>query len=145
MSKHTYRLLTEIISAFLILLFVYTAVSKLADFATFQDQMKVQPLPGWLTSLAVWTLPAIELSTAVLLVFSRTRLTGLYISFTLMLIFSFYVALALTGAFGSTPCSCGGIIENLNWESHLAINLVFTGLSLVGVMVCDWQKEASSS
>jgi hypothetical protein len=141
MSKHNYSLLTEIISIALIVLFAYTAVSKLADFASFQDQMKAQPLPVWLTSLVVWTLPAMELITGILLILSHTRLTGLYISLVLMLMFSAYVALALAGALGSIPCACGGIIESLGWKSHLAINLVFTGLSLTGIILYHKVKK----
>lgn len=135
MTKHKYRLLTEIISILLILVFAYTAISKLADFETFRGQMKAQPLPGWISTLVVWTLPAIELITGILLILSRTRLIGLYISLSLMSIFTGYVALALAGAFGSIPCSCGGIIESLSWEAHLAVNLIFTVLSLAGTVL----------
>lgn len=125
----------EIISILLVVLFVYTAASKLADFGSFQNQMNAQPLPEWLASLVVWTLPAVEISTGVLLIFSGTRLAGLYVSSALLLMFTGYVGLALAGAFGSIPCSCGGIIESLSWEAHLTVNLIFTVLSLAGIML----------
>lgn len=142
MSKHRkYRLSIDIISILLILLFVYTAVSKLSDFETFRGQMKAQPVAGWISSIAVWTLPSVEMITGILLTFSRTRLIGLCISLALMLTFTGYVSLALAGAFGTIPCSCGGIIGSLSWQDHLAVNLVFTGLSLTGIVVFRTQKK----
>lgn len=137
--------ITHTITALLVVLFVYTAVSKLLDFETFRYQMKAQPLPGWISSLTVWMLPAIEMITGILLIPSNTRLIGLYISLTFMLLFTGYVILALAGAFGTIPCSCGGIIERFSWEDHLAVNLVFTGLSLAGIILYRKQHRTQKT
>jgi hypothetical protein len=30
------------------------------------------------------------------------------------------------------PCSCGGILETMNWKEHLVFNLVFVCLAALG-------------
>lgn len=54
-------------STLLIMLFVYTAISKLLDYETFKGQLLSQPLPYFLSSQLVWAIPGIELLTAGLL------------------------------------------------------------------------------
>ncbi len=55
------KIVIEILSSLLILLFVYTSVSKWLDFQTFIGQMNNQPLPNWMTPALIWTLPAVEI------------------------------------------------------------------------------------
>lgn len=126
--------ITGIISSLLILLFVYAAVSKLVDFPAFERQMLHQPLPEGMAVLLVWTLPPVELVIVGLLIYVRTRLVGLYLSLALMILFTSYIALAIAGTFGSIPCVCGGVLESLDWNSHLVFNAVFTLLALAGVV-----------
>ncbi|MDQ2656909.1 MAG: hypothetical protein M3Y60_05770, partial [Bacteroidota bacterium] len=33
------------------------------------------------------------------------------------------------------PCSCGGVLNSLGWKAHLVFNIVFTLLSIVGIML----------
>jgi len=96
-------------------------------------QLQRQPLPGWSIPLLKWGLPVVELITAVLIYFQRTRMKGLTISAFLMISFTLYVAFALSGAFGEIPCSCAGLISALKWKGHLVFNIFFTAISITGV------------
>jgi putative oxidoreductase len=122
-----------IVSTLLILLFTYTAVSKLLEFDTFKGQMLNQPLPKFLSSQLVWAVPLAELVTAGLLVIKPFRLIGLCCALLLMTGFTLYVALVLFHVFERVPCSCGGIMESLSWEGHLIVNALFWLMALIGV------------
>jgi hypothetical protein len=125
----------NLINTLLITLFVYTAVSKLSDMATFRGQMLNQPLPKSITAVLVWVVPASELLAATLLLIRPLRLFGLYLSLLLMTTFTAYVALVLANTFAYVPCSCGGILRSLSWQAHLALNIFFTLLSLTGIFL----------
>ncbi|AMR32379.1 hypothetical protein A0256_13580 [Mucilaginibacter sp. PAMC 26640] len=127
--------LPDLISFFLILMFTYATASKLIDFRSFRTQMLVQPVPKWSVGYLIIFIPLIELATIVFLLFKITRTAGFYASAFLMLLFTVYVGLAITGAFGSIPCSCGGIIGKLNWQQHFAFNLIFLFLSIYGIFI----------
>lgn len=129
------KIVIEILSSLLILLFVYTSVSKWLDFKNFIDQMNNQPFPNWMTPILVWTLPAAEIIISGLLLFERTQLMGFLASLILMLLFTIYTILVLLNVFGRTPCSCGGVIEKLSWGQHLVFNLFFVGVALTGILL----------
>jgi len=129
-------LIIHIISALLILLFTYTSFSKLLSAQMFYDEMNNQPLPNWMTPYLVWGIPSVEILVSVALMYGKTRKLGLYASVLLMAIFSVYVSLAVFNVFERTPCSCGGVIKELNWTQHLIFNpffliAAFWGLSLI--------------
>jgi putative oxidoreductase len=123
----------KIICALLVFLFVYAAVSKLANFAGFRVDMYNQPLPAFAKPILIWAVPIIELIIAALLIFDATRLAGLYASFALTVAFTFYTAVVLLHFFKYIPCSCGGIIKNLSWSQHLVFNLFFVLMALIGI------------
>ena len=119
----------------LVILFSYTAVSKLIDIPLFNYEMHNQPLPHWMRTGLVFFLPAIELLIVVSLLIDKTRVVGLFASLVIMLSFTAYTALILTGAFHRVPCSCGGVIKNLTWKQHLFFNLFFVGLIIWGMFL----------
>lgn len=129
------QVLLETISALLIMLFLYASLSKLLSFQAFVHQMDNQPFPNSWTPFLVWTLPSLEIAIALALMFERTRLTGLYTSFVLMILFTIYIAFILSHFFGYVPCSCGGVIEKLTWGQHLVFNLFFVALSFIGILI----------
>lgn len=111
-----------IVSFALIILWVYTAVSKLAAYNSFTVQMRAQPLPVWSVPVILIALPVAEITAAALLPWESTRQTGLLLSFLMLTAFAIYVALALSGAYGSIPCACGGIFTFMQWKGHLVFN-----------------------
>lgn len=127
--------ITLLLSVMLILLFTYTAMSKVLDYETFRGQMLNQPLPISLSNQLAWAVPLTELVIATLLIIKPTRLIGFALSLVLMTAFTVYVGLVIANIFDRVPCSCGGIMESLSWESHFAVNLVFLLLSMTGFIL----------
>ena len=125
----------DLIVGLLVLLFVYTAASKLVDFQKFSGEMKNQPLPGWFTGTLVFIIPASELILSVMLLIKSFRFYGLFLSFILLLVFTIYVGMILLQAFEFIPCSCAGIFSRMSWPTHLVVNLVFTALAFIGFML----------
>lgn len=124
----------DIICLLYILLFVYAAMSKLLDFENFQVQLRQSPLLSSFANWISWCVPLIELVISILLVFKKTRLLALYLSFILMIMFSTYIYIILN--YSSTiPCSCGGILEKLGWTEHLIFNIIFALLAILAVFI----------
>lgn len=123
---------TNVISYAFILLFVYTALSKWFAFSIYLYDLKRSPeLAAFALSISI-VFPAAELITAAFLLFSRTRMIGLWGAFILMLLFTIYVGWVLLYA-SELPCTCGGIIRELSWPNHLIFNLTFTILGALGI------------
>lgn len=135
----------DIISFLLILLFVYTAASKLLDFKHFKIQMYIQTIPHKVSTALIWTLPSIEIIVALLLLFDKTRLFGLYLSSILLILFTGYITLVLLGYFGRMPCSCGGVITSLGWKNHLLFNLFFLLLSILGIYIINIERRSMAN
>jgi putative oxidoreductase len=131
------KIIIEIISSLLILLFLYASVSKWLAFKTFIGDMNNQPFPNWMTPYLVTAIPVIEVLIAVGLIFEKTRVPALYASFVLMTAFTIYTVAVLAHAFKYVPCSCGGVIKKLTWPQHLFFNLFFVSISLLGI----WLKK----
>lgn len=132
-----------VICALFIVLWIYTALSKLADINVFGVQLSRQPAPiSSLTLILIWALPFVELATAALLMFDRTRKAGLLLSFFLMLAFTVYVALAVVGYWEDIPCSCGGVLNQLGWKDHLWFNLFFLGVAAIGAALEMYSKRS---
>lgn len=127
------KLSLEAITALLVALFVYTAVSKMLDLATFSEQMHNQPLPGWLTESLIWAIPSLELAISGLLIIRPFRLYGLLLAFVLLSMFTVYVGLVYFHSFHRIPCSCGGVFEDMSWGAHLIFNIAFTSITLAGL------------
>lgn len=129
------KIIIEIISSLLILLFLYASVSKWLAFKLFIGEMNNQPFPNWMTPFLVWSIPFIEVIIAAALIFEKTRVPALYASLFLMLAFTVYTVTILFHAFKYIPCSCGGVIRSLTWPQHLFFNLFFVGISLLGIIL----------
>ncbi|MBB5639040.1 hypothetical protein HDE68_004978 [Pedobacter cryoconitis] len=127
-------LIVEIICGGLSLLFAYTAFSKLADFEDFKKQLKMQVFPQAIVEALLYLIPGIELSVVILMMIKGSRLIGLGLSVLLMALFTGYIALVLSNYYDHIPCSCGGVLKNLGWQTHLWFNTFFLILSMVGLM-----------
>jgi putative oxidoreductase len=122
----------EIISALYILLFAYTALSKLTEFSNFRNTLWRSPFLQKIATPVAWAIPITELVILLLLFIPKTRLWGLLSSLVLMTGFTLYIAYML--AFESNlPCSCGGVIQNMTWTQHLFFNTFFILLAFIGI------------
>jgi hypothetical protein len=135
------KYIIDIISFLLILLFVYTAMSKLMDFKQFKEQMFNQALPHEIALTLIWTLPGFEILTALMVFFKQSRLLGYYLSAILMCLFTLYIALVLLHYFSRVPCSCGGVIKALGWKMHIVFNLFFLLLSILGILIINRERR----
>jgi putative oxidoreductase len=134
-ARRTSATASGIIAGLIILMFSYAALSKLTFYEESRKAMLNQVFPKAIALQLVWLVPAIEIATAVLMLFDRTRLRGFYASALLMTAFTLYIAFSMSGAFGRIPCSCGGILVQMDYNTHLIFNLFFLALSLTGIFI----------
>jgi len=125
------------ITGLLIILWAYTALSKLFDFNKFKYAMKIQVFPRWIGSILVYMLPVLELALVVLLIVPSTRLIGMYSSLFLMVLFTLYVGGAVFHIYDRNPCACGGLFNRLGWHKHFKVNIVLTLIALAGAVLME--------
>ena len=131
---------TGIISALLILLFVYTAVSKLMARQLFALTLWRSPLLQKSSELLSWAIPLLEIFISVLLFSPKWRKAGFILSTFLMACFTIYIGYMII-FIPNLPCSCGGVLKQLTWNQHLAFNTCFTLLSMVGWVLSSNHKD----
>lgn len=136
--------IVSVIYALLVLLFMYTACSKLLDLETFRGNMYNQRVPRWGATLLIWGLPPAEIAVVCCLLFRRTQRMGLYLSLTLLTIFSIYITAILLHFFSKTPCSCGGIFHHMTWQQHLWFNLTFIVLIILALSLDEKSPPPSN-
>lgn len=124
----------EIISILFIILFVYAAVSKLMDFSHFKVQLGQSPIITDFSTWLIWFVPALEIGISILLLLPHSRQAGLYLSLSLMTLFSGYIVL-ITHFSPFTPCSCGGVLQNMTWNQHLVFNIFFMVFATTGILL----------
>ena len=130
------NLLVEIICLLFVLLFVYAAISKLLDFEHFRVQLGQSPLLSAFAGWIVWLVPGVELLIALLLLIPKYKKTGIYAAFALMIMFSAYIFIVLHYS-SFVPCSCGGILEKMSWNTHLLFNILFVVLAAAAILMHD--------
>lgn len=128
------KFFSELTMPLLVLLFVYAGTSKLIDIKTFSAGMQMQPFPSSINLILTYTLPLAEIIIALGLCFGKTRAVSLYAYAILMLCFTGYTAMVISGFFKNTPCGCGSIITGLSWSWHFTINLIFLTLTCLAIL-----------
>lgn len=126
-------IIIEIISALLVILFVYASLSKLLNYTTFRLQVSALPVIGEFAAIA-WALPAAEIIVALLLTVNATRKYGLYASAVLLILFTGYIVCMLAFV-KHLPCSCGGVLNKLSWKQHILFNIFFLLVCLRGIVL----------
>ncbi|WP_185218093.1 MauE/DoxX family redox-associated membrane protein [Sphingobacterium mizutaii] len=132
------EVIITVITSMVILLFMYTAISKLLDYNKFVFQMRLTPIPFiWSVAPALGiVLPIFELMLVALIFFDRTRLFGFWTSLTLMFLFEgyiFWMKLVEYQTGVKLPCTCGGIISKMSWTTHFIFNAVFIVLMVIAI------------
>lgn len=127
------RVFIDITRFLLIVLFVYTATTKLANnhffYGSLLQSILTKPYASWLR----WFIPVIELAIAALLVVRRTIGWGLLAAISLITVFTIYIGYMLV-FIPELPCSCGGVISKMTWQQHLLFNVFFSCLGcLAGI------------
>jgi len=125
-------LIIEIIAALFILLFVYTAITKIMNRERFSAVLSQSPLIGTTATILSYLLPIVELAIVLFLFIPSLRVWGFASSLFLMLIFTFYITYMIFFT-PTLPCSCGGVLAQMTWRQHLVFNIFFTALAGIGL------------
>jgi hypothetical protein len=103
-------------------------------------QIAKSPLITGHESWIAWSVPTVEIVVAFLLFVPRVQLFALYGAFSIMFIFSIYIAFMLLFT-PDLPCSCGGILNSMGWSEHLIFNIAFTLLAVLGIVLFNKQVK----
>lgn len=128
------KIILDMIVYLFVLLFVYTAASKLMTMDTFQAVLTKYPLIGTYSIVIAYLVPISELFAAALLIIPATKKFGLVSSAILMALFLAYIIYMLVSK-SPLPCSCGGIISELSWQQHIWFNSIFLLLAIVALKI----------
>lgn len=139
-SVNVYQITIKLVQFLYITLFVYAATSKLIAFDTFKTQLIKSPFLSSYADWMVWSIPLLEYTIAILLLFPKVLLTALYGSLALMTLFTTYIFAVLNFS-DSIPCSCGGLISNLSWKEHFIFNILFIAFAILGIILINNQKN----
>ena len=125
-------ILKELCAALIVILFVYTAISKLLDLNRFISTMSVIPFPfmRMFAPLLAWIIPAVEIVLSLLIITSKYQRIGFIGSAILLCLFEIYIGSLLASGL-HLPCSCGGVISKLSWKQHLIVNLFFIVICII--------------
>jgi putative oxidoreductase len=126
------KVIIEVISALFILLFLYTAINKFFSFKSLTKVLPHYPIIGGIAPFVMWALPITEIAVSVMLFIPRYRLFGLYCSLVLLSAFTIYIGYMFAFT-PKLPCTCGGMLQALTWQQHLAFNIFAVMLSLAGI------------
>ncbi|TDE52736.1 DoxX family protein [Flavobacterium sp. GT3P67] len=135
-TQNIKRISIETVCVLYVVLFVYAAVSKLLDFENFQVQLGQSPLMSAFAGWVSYLVPVLEIIISIFLAVPTFRKAGLYCSFMLMAMFSAYIFIMINFS-PFVPCSCGGILEKMGWNTHLYFNLAFLLLGALGIMLLE--------
>jgi len=134
----------DIICMLFIILFVYAAFNKLFTRPLFAAQMRKAHLLEAISEPMSYIVPIVEILISILLISTRYKLKALFAATGLMVLFTIYIATILL-INTEAPCGCGGIIQDLSWPAHMAMNILFVSLGLIGIKLQRKVAETKTS
>lgn len=138
-SANTREIIMDIAVYLFIILFMYTAASKLLTIKSFASTLAKSPLIGSLNYVVAWAVPIVEIIISIALIFPRLRKIGLLASLILMAAFTFYLTYMIFSD-SKLPCHCGGVISTMTWQQHIWFNMSFIALALIALITNRKQK-----
>jgi putative oxidoreductase len=135
----------NLVSFLFITMFTYAAVSKWLTFNVFVYQINKQPFDHKFMPFLIWGIPISEIVVSVLMMFEKTRTSGLKIATGMMIVFTGYIVLIKMNFFDKIPCSCGGAITQLTWTQHLIFNLFFVLAGVLAILVMKGNRFTSEN
>jgi len=115
-------------------LFLHAAHGKIADHEVFAKGLSKVRFIGAYAEAIAWSVPVVEIGTAMLLIIPITRKIGLYLFTGTMGVFTLYICSMLFWN-EKLPCHCNLFVEKLSWGGHLWFNLAFIGLSITAILL----------
>jgi len=143
LSAKTRSIIADGISALFILLFIYTATSKIFTFKDFSNVLYVVPVIHSLPGTAAVSVIAVQIIVGLLLIIPFTQKTGLYATVLLLLIFTVYL-IYMVNFVDILPCNCGGVSSYLSWENHIWFNTILIFLACSGILTNQSYKKQQS-
>ena len=137
----------NVVSCLCALLFLYTGMNKLLDIHHFRWALSKAPLIGDYYAIIGYTIPPLEVLIALALLIAifrnlpRLQKWGLYASAALMSVFTIYITY-MVELRTDRPCTCGGIISQMNWHQHMYFNTLFTILVFSAIWMYNRQHRA---
>jgi serine/threonine protein kinase len=128
------RSFVNVVGGLLAFLFVSTGFSKLVNHSNFELTLSKSPFIFSYAHILSYAVPIGEIIFSVCLAVKMLKTFGLYAGFFTMCAFSWYVYFMLSYSY-SLPCSCGGIVQLLDWRQHLALNIGLSFSAAVAVLV----------
>jgi hypothetical protein len=142
------KTIVQIISGLFTLLFLYAAGNKLLDYQKFKVQVGQSPILTQYAAEVALFIPIVEIVIAILLLrsinYQKSTITALLASYSIMVMFSAYIIVILNFA-ERIPCSCGGILDQMGWTTHLIFNLAFVAMAIAGVVIQYKIKEKEAN
>lgn len=136
LSESRKAICVDLICYAFVLLFVYTAASKLLTLETFKSVLIHYPIIGTFHVFFAYAVPTIEILISVMLIYPPMRRSGLMASLILMSLFLGYIVYMFVSG-SELPCSCGGFISKLSWGNHIWFNSIFILLAAVGIKLTE--------
>ena len=146
------------ISHLLIFLFAYTAISKLnlfaysipftweefkfIDITSFREAMFKSPVLRPYVNELAYLIPLGEIVICLLLVFTRTKKAGYYLSLLALVLFTVYIIYILVAYTNNLPCVCGGVVSMMSWKQHLLFNIFFTLMTIRAIYLTNKQQRS---
>lgn len=127
-------IVVEIIAMLFVVLFLYTAISKIIDYGIFKEQLAESPVLKPVAPVVAIGLPILEFVLSAMLIVPKWRLKGFYASTALMIAFTLYIIALMLWA-DHLPCSCGGVLAQLSWGEHIVFNSAFIVLGIAGILL----------
>lgn len=137
--KFNYQLALKLSNMLFMVLFTYAATSKLISFDYFQFQLSKMPLISGLSAYLVWLVPCAEYAIVLLFLAPKQLLSAYYLSLGLLTGFTSYLIWVLNSG-KAVPCSCGGVLSNLSWKTHILFNFAFIAIAIVNISILHNQK-----
>lgn len=137
-SKSSYK--TTVIAFVILINFVvyfYSGVDKLIHFNEFVLNFSKSPFaPSDLINELSFCVVGIELGICFLCFFNKFQKLACLLFMIMSYVFSGYVLLMITYS-PYLPCSCGGLIDFLTWNEHLALNISLTTISGYATIISE--------
>lgn len=130
----------DILVYLFILLFVYTATSKIYGFREFNSVLYSIPLFGSAHFILAVLIISLQLVIGFLLIIPSTKSLGLYATLILLVIFTVYLIYMVSFA-ATLPCSCAGISANLTWKNQIWLNIILIVLAGFGILTNQYKKQ----
>lgn len=114
--------------------FLYAAIDKLRNHDAFRVQVGKSPILTGYEDFIAWSIPAIEILIALLMVPLGSRQVGLCAFFTLMLTFAGYIVMLIMDG-SLVPCGCNALTEDLSLEAHIVMNVCFCAVAALALFL----------